>query len=418
MKKLKVGVFGAYRGMTMIRVLAKHPDAELTAVCDKYIPALDRVKALADESGIKVALYDNFEDFFLHEMDAAVLANYANEHAPFAMRLMKSGRHVLSEVLPAETMAQAAGLADAAEESGMVYAYAENYCYMRGPMEMRRRYENGDIGEVQYAEGEYIHDCSSIWPQITYGEKYHWRNRVYSTFYNTHSLGPLITITGLRPVQVVGFETNAQARRDYSQNKIICAGAGAIEMVTLENGAIVKSIHGGLKREPSSINYEIYGSKGMMETDRWDGMKMTSYIEKGRLCSGDLDHYEPEPYISADMASKFQGHGGSDFYATHFFIEKILGKPDGIKYGIDVYTALDMGICGILAYRSILNGNTPVKIPDFRNKSEREAFRDDNACTNPEVAGDQLLPLPESKLIPDDSYDYVRQIWLNNKNAE
>ena len=418
MKKLKIGVFGAGRGMAMMNVLAAHPDAELTAVCDKYAPALDRVRELAEKENLDVKLYDNFEDFDRHEMDAVVLANYAHEHAPFAVRLLKSGRHVLSEVLPSETMAQAVALIEAAEESGKAYAYAENYCYMRGPMEMRRRYENGDIGEIQYAEGEYVHDCSSIWPRITYGEKDHWRNRMYSTFYNTHSLGPIIAITGLRPVRVSGFETNMQVRRDYALNRIICAGSGAVEMVTLENGALVKSVHGGLKREPSSVNYEIYGSKGMMETDRWNGARVSAYIEGDKLCVGELTHYEPQPHISPGMSEKFKGHGGSDFYATHFFIEKILNRPDGLKYSIDAYMAADMGICGILAYRSVLNGNAPIAVPDLRNKSERDAYRHDNACTNPAVAGDQLLPLPACDLIPDDTYDYVRQIWLQGKNAE
>lgn len=35
--KIKIGVFGAARGYVMIEVLAKHPDAELVAVCDKYV---------------------------------------------------------------------------------------------------------------------------------------------------------------------------------------------------------------------------------------------------------------------------------------------------------------------------------------------------------------------------------------------
>ena len=30
---------------------------------------------------------------------------------------------------------------------------------------------------------------------------------MYSTYYCTHSLGPILTITGERPVKVVGFET-------------------------------------------------------------------------------------------------------------------------------------------------------------------------------------------------------------------
>ena len=114
------------------------------------------------------------------------------------------------------------------------------------------------------------------------------------------------------------------------------------------------------------------------------------------------------------MALQFGTHGGSDFYATHFFIEKILGRPDG-KYAIDVYQAVDMGICGILAYRSVLNGNIPVKVPNLRNKEERDAWRNDNACTTPEVAGDQLLPrtsLPHDE-IPASTYENHKYLWEN-----
>ena len=115
----------------------------------------------------------------------------------------------------------------------------------------------------------------------------------------------------------------------------------------------------------------------------------------------------------------YDGHGGSDFYSTHFFIEKILGRPNG-AWSIDVYTAVDMGICGLLAHRSLLNGNIPMEVPNLRNKEERDAWRNDNACTNPEVAGDQLLPAssyPLDEPIPDSVYDYVRQLWLEDKNA-
>jgi predicted dehydrogenase len=415
MDKIKIGVFGARRGMTMIAVLANHPSAVLSAVCDKYAPALERVKKLAEEKGISVALYENFEDFFQHDLDAVVLANYANEHAPFAIRLLKSGRHVLSEVLPCETMAQAVELIEAVEKSGKVYAYAENYCYMPGPFEMWKRYQSGDIGEVQYAEGEYIHDCSSIWPQITYGDRNHWRNRMYSTFYCTHSLGPIITATGRRPVQVVGFETNQNLER-APLSMFAFSGAG-LELVTLDNGAVVKSIHGGLKREPGSVNYQLYGKKGMFETNRWSGDKMFAYIEGDKYCHGDLQHYAPK---REEITVKYRGHGGSDFYPTHYFIEKILGTEEGKKYSIDVYTAVDMGICGILAFRSILNGNVPVTVPDLRDPAQRDAYRDDHACTNPAVAGEQLLPQCSGKVpeIPDSEYEYMRQLWLDGKNAE
>jgi predicted dehydrogenase len=427
-QKVKIGVFGAYRGMTMINVLLRHPDAELVAICDKYVPALQKAENAAKEAGLNIALYENFEDFFRHDMDAVVLANYANEHAPFAVRLLKSGRHVLSEVLPCETMAQAVELIEAAESSGKVYAYAENYCYMWHTFEMRARYERGDIGQVMYAEGEYVHDCSAIWPSITYGEKDHWRNNLYPTFYCTHSIGPMLTITGRRPVQVTGFVTQRnETVRPLGIKSGECAG---IEILTLDNGAICKSVHGHLKREPGSVNYEIYGTKGSMESERFmpgyakEGQQpeLQVYREGEKLCIGKTERYVPglQP-IAAEMAQKFTTHGGSDFYPTHFFIERILGRPDGEKYSIDVYSAVDMGICGILAYRSALNGNQPMRVPNLRNREERDAWRNDNFCTNPAVAGKgQLLPCyPGGSLeYPDSVYEEVRNIWLSGKNAE
>ncbi len=422
MAKLKIGVFGAYRGMTMISVLIHHPDAELVAVCDKYEPALKKAGEAAAQVGMHIALYTDFEDFFRHDMDAVVLANYANEHAPFAIRLLDSGRHVLSEVLPAETMAQAVELIEAVERSGKVYAYAENYCYMDHTFEMRRRYERGDVGDVMYAEGEYIHDCAGIWPGITYGERDHWRNRMYPTFYCTHSIGPILTITGRRPVRVTGFVTQ--------QNETVpplglrmgeCAG---IEMLTLDNGALVKSVHGHLKREPGSVNYEVYGTKGSMESQRFaptaaEGRpnELQVYREGEKVCEGTTEKYAPQKFVSSELAERYSTHGGSDFYATHFFIEKILGREEGLKYSIDVYTAVDMGICGILAYRSVLNGGAPMDIPNLRNPAERDAWRGDNACTNPAVAGNQLLPCYPGgdKTYPDAVYENVRRMWLAEK---
>ncbi len=205
-RKLRIGVFGGARGNSMIQVLLHHPEAELVAVCDKYTPLLDLARQNAENAGLHIACFESFDDFIQYDMDAVVLANYATEHATFAIRCLKAGKHVLSEVLPSETMAQAVELIETVEETGLVYAYAENYCYMDLTFEMWRRYREGDIGDVTYAEGEYIHDCAACWLDITYGDPNHWRNHLCPTFYCTHSLGPIMTITGHRPVQVVGFE--------------------------------------------------------------------------------------------------------------------------------------------------------------------------------------------------------------------
>lgn len=108
----------------MIDVLEYHPEADLVAVCDKYRPLLDEVAQSAEKAGIEVALYENFEDFFKHDMDAVILANYANEHAPLPSACSTPAA-MLSEVLPCQTMAEAVALIEAVEASGKIYAYAE-----------------------------------------------------------------------------------------------------------------------------------------------------------------------------------------------------------------------------------------------------------------------------------------------------
>jgi predicted dehydrogenase len=420
MEKLKIGVFGASRGISMMNILLTHPEAELTAVCDKYVPFLEKVKEIVGKTGQKISAYEKFDDFINHPgLDAVVLANYATEHAPFAVKALDAGKHVMSEVLACETMAQAVELIEAVERSGKVYTYAENYCYMDRTFEMWRRYERGDIGEVVYGEGEYVHDCSSITPQITYGEPDHWRNRLHPFYYCTHSFGPLMTITGLRPIEVTGIQTKPFPKAYKLGLGPLGGGPTGIEMVRFENGALVKSIHGAMKREPGSVNYELYGTNGCMETQRFGEWNLNVYLENGKVCNGSLETYIPEKFVSLDLAAKFGGHGGSDFFATHFFIQSILGRPEGKKYGIDVYQAVDMTIIGILAYRSCLNGGKPVRVPNLRNHEERDQFRNDNACTTPEVAGDQLLPLfmgiENMPKAPPEAYEHIRQLFLDGK---
>ncbi len=408
MKKVRIGVMGAYRGGSMINYCKEAQNAEVVAICDKLPEALEAQKV--NTMGLDIAFYTNFDEFIQHDMDAVVLANYANEHAPFAIKAMKLGKHVFSEVLPVQTMKEAVELIETVEETGMIYAYGENYCYMPAPYEMRRLYKEGKIGEFEYGEGEYVHNCESIWPSITYGEPDHWRNNMYSTFYCTHSLGPIIHITGLRPVSVVGFEGADKVRKARMGSK---AGSFGIEMVTLENGGIVKSIHGGLYE--NSIWYSVYGSKGRMECAREDadaGHIARIYVRADENSGDYQEKFENyEPTRPQDEQSKSFGHGNSDFYTMYNFAEKILGNPEADT--IDVYEAMDMFLPGMFAYRSILKGGIPMEIPNLRDKAVRELWRNDTACTDPKVAGDMLLPTSKDGT-PEygpEVYDRIRGLW-------
>ena len=417
MKKVRIGVFGIHRGGNMIKYCIAADNAEIVAICDKNTRLIEQYQRYYKD--IPITYYTDFDTFLQHDMDAVVLANYAHQHAPFAIQCLKAGKHVFSEVLPAQCMKEAVELVDAVEASGKVYAYGENYCYMPAPYEMRRLYREGKVGEFEYGECEYLHNCEPIWHQITYGDKNHWRNRyMHANFYCTHSIGPMLHITGLRPVSVVGFE-GTKNQRALRTGRI--TGQFGIEMITLENGGILKSIHGDLYK--NSIWYSLYGSKGRMETAREDAEKddiCTLYVNadeySGEYAQRPVQCYRPETRFPE--LDKVFNHNGSDFYSMYNFAQKILGDPAADI--IDVYEALDMFLPGLFAYRSALEGSIPMAIPDLRDPSIREQYRHDTACTDPSVAGDQLLPpsILGTLEVDDSVYARIRQQYEDQLNRK
>jgi len=412
MEKIKIGVVGAYRGNSMINACKVLETAEVVAICDKNRFVIEMQQKNAEKEGLSITFYEDYDEFLTHDMDAVVLANFATEHAPFAVKAMKAGKHVYSEVLPVQTMKEAVELVECVEETGKIYAYGENYCFMPVPYEIRKLYREGKLGEFEYGEGEYVHNCESIWPHITYGDPDHWRNNMYANYYCTHSIGPIIHITGLRPVSVVGFESTMNERSLRCGKK---SGQFGIEMITMENGGIIKSLHGDLYKRSSW--FCVYGSKGRAEAGRQDTGKdarKNIYVNCDEFSGEYPEKDRVEAYFPArkddEIANRF-GHGNSDYYIVQNFIEKLRGNPDADI--IDVYEALDMFLPGMFAYRSVLAGNVPMEIPNLRDKAVRDQYRSDVACTDPKVAGEQLLPVFSKGTpdIPDEVYDLMKEKW-------
>ena len=412
MEKVRIGVVGVGRGGSMMKYCKTSGNAVLVAVCDNWVEGLRKKERELNDTSI--TFYEDYEEFLNHDMDVVVLANYATEHVPFALKAFEKGFHVFSEVLPCQTMQEAVQLVEAVERTGLKYAYLENCCYKAGPREMKRLYRQGVLGEFEYGEGEYCHNCESSWPQLTHGDPNHWRNTSYATFYCTHSLGPLIHITGLRPTKVTGFELPNWPRvRNMGRKQ----GLAGVEMVTLENGALLKSVHGELYRH--SIWYSIYGSKGRMETARedaemGDGNRIYVNVDKVPSVYDDADNTVLVSYMPKDNLRKIakdSGHQGADFYTLWNAVEYIRGNPEA-DY-IDVYEALDMFLPGMFAHFSLLAGGIPMDIPNLRDHAQREQYRNDTRCTDPKVAGDMLIPCTSNDTpdIPDEVFKKLQAKW-------
>ena len=386
MDKVRVGVLGVKRGATLIDLWEEAGEGkfEVVAVCDKWIEGLEAEKK--KQQGKNIAFYPDFNDFIKHDMDAVVLANYGSEHAPFAVRCLDRGLHVYSEVTACQNMKEAVELVEAVERSGKVYALAEQYCFMPAPRRMREYYRAGKLGVLELADCEYAHDSSDAWHRLTFGDPNHWRNRAYSTFYCTHSIGPILHATGLRPVRVSGWESANNERRTSVGARTASFG---VSMITLDNGAIVKAVNGNLRS--GTLWYTMYGSKGKMESARSITRDGGVGHFRAELCGEDGKETLEDLYLAGDPKDPdYSPYGNAEYLCFRGFIDRVLGDESADTIG--VCEALDMTLPGLFAYRSILQGGIPLEVPDMRDPATREKYRNDTLCTDPAAAGDMLVP--------------------------
>ena len=148
MGKLKIGVFGLWRGMEYVRQFHALPDTEIWAVCDSDEA---RVADAVKHCGSQIQVCKTYDDLLQSGIDAVVLCNYFCEHAPAAIRAMEHGIDVLSECTAAITLRECVELVEAVERTGRKYMLAENYPFSRPMREITNLVQGGTLGRILYA---------------------------------------------------------------------------------------------------------------------------------------------------------------------------------------------------------------------------------------------------------------------------
>ncbi len=427
MKKIAFGILGGTRGMDMYnRILKSHPYAEVTSICETYAPLAEKMTRELEIGSHPIHVFSDYDSFLESGIDAVVVANFGNEHAPFAIKALRKGINVYSEVMPCETLSEAAELCDAVEESGKLYAYGENYCYLPAVVEMKNMFDSGIFGRAMYLDGTFISDNSFAWHMGTRGIRNHWRNYVPSTFYCSHSIGPMLFVSGLRPVKVIGMET---PRMPHMAVVGARSGSAAMEVMEFDNGAIGKSCNGNYRRN-FAAEYRFIAENGTIENDPYHLSKLHWFAANEKDKRYDEKVFFPQNPGQKTLEGEFYHATGkdlqdlilndpfafSDIYGINLFVQSIMGNKNALRHLNDVYRALDMSLPGLLAYRSILSGSQPIAVPDMRNMEERNIWRSDNVSTNPfKSHGDDLLPSCKSGTPEVDDFVYaeVHQRFLD-----
>jgi len=401
-KNLRIGVFGCWRGNAYIKSLyaGKVEGFRITALCDKKQDRLEKAAALCPQGRYAPKLFTDVDEFFDSKLfDAVLLCNYFNEHAKYAIKALEKNIHVFSETMAASTLAEAVALCRAAEKSKAIYMLGENYPYSRGNLELKRLYEGGTLGKLVFAEGEYVHPMG---PKDTYKYNnpvsngfYHWRRFVPVTYYSSHALAPLIYMTGEMPKRVVAMAAADSEDHIKDAHKFRTDAAGVM-LITTEGGAVIR-VNGSTNIAPHGNWYRLGCVKGGAETIRGDQASV-------RLCYNSWSTpegaeassvYKPEWPSNAENAEAC-GHGGGDYWVVRYFVEACKGERKPFP---DVYEATAMSAVAILGWRSILNGNIPYDIPDFRKEEDKLKYEQDRQNPFPSEEMPNNIPY-STKFVP------------------
>jgi hypothetical protein len=365
--RVRLGLWGLGRGMNFYEACARlHLD--IVAGCDFNPHMRESFHRINPDALVT----DNADEFLEGDFDAVLLATYCPEHALDAIRCLDAGKHVLSEVTAFHTMAEGVRLVEAVERSGLVYNLAENYPFTAPHMYLARRWKEGLFGELMYAEGEYVHEVRSLCytyidgvPIVPGNTMHQWRSWLNFHYYCTHSLGPAMFITGLRPTRVVSLP-GGHSLPGFPPVQGGGLGGIAPSLIQLDNGAVFKNLMGGTTNDTHLFRF--WGTRGSAESSE------RLFLRLGG--SGEAPKFEVKPDWGEYTAlAETMGHGGGDFFVLYYFARHILtGEPAPF----DIHTAVDVSLPGILAYRSAQKGGRPYDIPDFRRKSDRDHWRDDH----------------------------------------
>ena len=403
-KPIRVGVLGVGRGQSFAAGATETVGMKLVAICDTWE---ERLLEVGKRHG--VATYTDYDRFLEHDMDAVVLANYFHQHAPFAIKALAAGKHVMSETAACKTLAEGAALCRAVEQSGRIYMFAENYPYSAANQELRRLYRRGEVGDVRYAEGEYNHPGEEDWRlSISPGAR-HWRNWLPSTYYCSHALAPLMCITDTMPVSVNALAITEE--RTQSPHTVKVSDAGSVILARMDNGAVFR-IWGLMMSSIHRVKYEVHGDRGYIATcepDHWSHVRI--HHEPWLRAEDDEGDrtYQADWPEHGDLA-RAAGHGGGDFWMNFHFANAIRsGEPPYL----DVYRGVSMAAVGILGWRSCLEEGKPFRLPDFRNEAQREGVEDDHWSPYPEDAGPGQPPPSIRGLIEPsaEALAHAREVW-------
>lgn len=381
----RVGFIGTGgRGTSLIGNLLG-ANAQIVALCDIVPEKAEHAAGLVVAAGQKKPeLYTEGVHHYQallarNDVDLVLVATPWAWHAEMAIAAMKQGKDVCIEVPGVTTLEDCWAIVRTSEETRKHCMMLENCCYGFNETLLLRMIHAGELGEILYGEGAYLHDLrNELFSNAGEGL---WRRtehtRADGNLYPTHGLGPVANYMGIqrgdRFDYMVSMSSPERGLDLYRAQHLtpedprwaeryVCGDLNT-SLIKTARGLTITVKHGVSTPHPYDRINLVAGTKGLFADYPpriyFDGMNKDE--EWGTIDS--WKHYQHPLWArEGEIAQKIGGHGGMDFIMIYRLLECV---RTGIAPDMDVYDAAAWASVGPLSVASVARGSAPVQFPDF-----------------------------------------------------
>ena len=400
-RKIRVGFVGiGGRGTGAVHRVSMIPGVQVVALCDKLQARVDenlkwlKEQKYAGVDGIRTYVgdeaYKDLCDF--GECDVVYCATPWALHQPVGLRALCGGKIALIEVTSALTVDQCWELVEASEKFQVPCMQLENCVYGEIELLELNLARLGMFGEINHAEGAYIHDLREIIPSSgKYNSEAAWRyqeNMVHKgDRYPTHGLVPLCQTMGInrgdRLDYLVSLDSGAyntnyeNFKREFlgdddprKKDPPAEMGEMTTTLIKTVKGKSIMVQHDVSSPRPYNRLAFISGTKGAMGDypfrcafeEKCFDRKAHAWFDEKAATEIRTKYMHPLWRDVSEMAKKVGGHGGMDFIMD---LRWAWCLQNGEPLDMDVYDLAATSCLCELTETSIRSGSKPQSIPDF-----------------------------------------------------
>lgn len=365
-RPVRVALVGLGFGAEFIPIYQAHPDAEIRAICRRDAAGLNQI---GDRFGIDTR-YTQFADVLADpQVDFVHLNSPIPDHGRMTLEALAAGKHVMCTVPMSTRIEECEQIVDKVRTTGLKYMMAETVVYSREFLFLKRLYEQGELGKIQYLAASHPQDMDG-WPD-------YWE-RMIPMHYATHVVSPVLgLVNGL--AEYVSCFGSGTVRPDIQQKS---GNRFAVESchIKIRNSDLAAHIwrflYDTARQYRESI--DVYGSKKSFEWSLVEHGKHVLHTAKKPeqdipewIDVPDFAHLLPEPIRKftqsiqdADHLSFIQGggHGGSHPHMVHEFVSALRQNRDPWPNAV---TSANWTCVGLCAHQSAVQGGQIVHLPAF-----------------------------------------------------